>query len=110
VLLDAAGRRRSSATMPGFHAGRPPHSNGRRDRADPPKVEEIVAVMSQTGTAPYGLQMRGLIVVLRVAMPTTDSAAPGCLRGSAPAQRRLPRARRLSRVCARRCGGREALP
>ena len=58
----------------------------------------------QAGTAPHGLQMRGLIVVLRVAVPTTDSAAPARLRGSARAQRRLPRARRLSRACARRCG------
>jgi hypothetical protein len=26
LLLDAAGRRRSPATMPGFHAGRPPRN------------------------------------------------------------------------------------
>jgi hypothetical protein len=36
VLLDAAGRRRSPATMPGFHAGRPPRNKGRRYPADPP--------------------------------------------------------------------------
>lgn len=30
VLLDAAGRRRSPATMPGFHAGRPPRNKGLR--------------------------------------------------------------------------------
>jgi hypothetical protein len=29
-LLDRAGRRRSPATMPGFHAGRPPRNNGQR--------------------------------------------------------------------------------
>jgi hypothetical protein len=45
VLLDAAGRRRSPATMPGYHAGRPPHNKGIRYPADPPTVEEIVAVM-----------------------------------------------------------------
>jgi len=64
VLLDAAGRRRSPATMPGFHAGRPPRNKGRRYPADPPTVEEIVAVMRQAGTTPHGLRMRGLIVVL----------------------------------------------
>jgi hypothetical protein len=30
VLLDAAGRRRSPATMPGYHAGRPPGNDGMR--------------------------------------------------------------------------------
>jgi hypothetical protein len=28
VLLDAAGRRRSPVTMPGYHAGRPPGNKG----------------------------------------------------------------------------------
>jgi integrase len=65
VLLDAAGRRRSPATMPGFHSGRPPRNKGRRYPADPPTVEEIVAVRRQAGTTPHGLRMRGLIVVLR---------------------------------------------
>jgi integrase len=64
VLLDAAGRRRSPATMPGFHSGRPPRNKGRRYPADPPTVEEIVAVMRQAGTTPHGLRMHGLIVVL----------------------------------------------
>jgi integrase len=64
VLLDAAGRRRSPATMPGFHSGRPPRNKGRRYPADPPTVEEIIAVMRQAGTTPHGLRMRGLIVVL----------------------------------------------
>src|SRR4051812_39575297 len=43
---------------------RPPRSRGRRYPADPPTVEEIVAVMRQAGTTPHGLRMRGLIVVL----------------------------------------------
>ena len=64
VLLDAAGRRRSPATMPGFHFGRPPRNKGRRYPADPPKVEEIVAVMRQAGLTPHGFRTRGLIVVL----------------------------------------------
>jgi integrase len=64
VLLDAAGRRRSPATMPGFHAGRPPRNKGRRYPADPPTVAEIVAVMRQAGDDLRGRRLRGLIVVL----------------------------------------------
>jgi site-specific recombinase XerD len=63
-VLDAAGRRRSPATMPGFHAGRPPRNKGRLYPADPPTVEEIVAVMRQTGDDRHGFRLRGLIVVL----------------------------------------------
>jgi hypothetical protein len=37
VLLDAAGRRRSPATLPGFHASRPPRNKGRRYPADRPR-------------------------------------------------------------------------
>lgn len=44
-VLDAAGRRRSLTTMPGYHAGRPPRNKGIDYPADPPTVEEIVAVM-----------------------------------------------------------------
>jgi hypothetical protein len=29
-VLDAAGRRRSPATLPGYHAGRPPRNKGIR--------------------------------------------------------------------------------
>ena len=36
-LLDAAGRPRSPATMPGHHAGRIPPNKGRRYPADPPR-------------------------------------------------------------------------
>jgi hypothetical protein len=49
LLLDAAGRRRSPATLPHFHAGRPPRNKGLRCPADPPTVEEIVAVMRAAG-------------------------------------------------------------
>ena len=41
LLLDAAGRRRSPATLPGFHAGRPPRNKGRRYPADPPTAEKV---------------------------------------------------------------------
>jgi site-specific recombinase XerC len=64
LLLDAAGRRRSPATMPGFHHGRPPLNKGLHYPADPPTVEEIVAVMRCAGDHPYGLRSRALIVLL----------------------------------------------
>jgi integrase len=64
LLVDRAGRRRSPATMPGFHAGRPPHNKGLRYPADPPKVEEIIAVMRAAGDDAHGRRLRGLIVIL----------------------------------------------
>ena len=54
VLLDAAGRRRSPATMPGFHTGRPPGNTGMRYPADPPTADEIVAVMRHTPSDRHG--------------------------------------------------------
>ena len=45
-------------------ARRRPGNKGRRYPADPPRVEEIVAVMRQAGTDPYGRRLRGLIIVL----------------------------------------------
>ena len=54
VLLDAAGRRRSPATLPGYHCGRPPRNKGLRYPADPPPVEEIVAVMRVAGGTAHG--------------------------------------------------------
>jgi hypothetical protein len=47
--LDVAGRRHSPATMPGYHAGRPPRNKGMHYPADRPTVDEIVAVMRHTG-------------------------------------------------------------
>jgi integrase len=64
LLLDAAGRRRSPATLPDFHAGRAPRNKGIRYPADPPTVEEIVAVMRRAGDGVHGRRFRGLIVVL----------------------------------------------
>ena len=64
LLVDRAGRRRSPATMPGFHTGRPPHNKGLRYPADPPKVEEIIAVMRAAGDDAHGRRLRGLIVIL----------------------------------------------
>jgi site-specific recombinase XerD len=64
AVLDAAGRRRSPATRPGYHAGRSPRNKGMRYPADPPTVEEIVAVMRQVSTGRHGVRLRALIVVL----------------------------------------------
>ena len=64
VLLDAAGHRRSPATTPGYHQGRTPRNKGLRYPADPPTIEEIVAVMRAAGDGPDGARLRALIVVL----------------------------------------------
>ena len=48
-LLDCLGRRRSPAATSAFHVGRPPRNRGLRYPADPPPVEEIVAVMRAAG-------------------------------------------------------------
>jgi site-specific recombinase XerD len=64
VLLDATGRRRSPAAMPGHNAGRPPRNKGVRYPADPPTVEEIVAVMRKIPVDRHGLRLRAMIVVL----------------------------------------------
>src|SRR5450755_2394500 len=64
ILLDAAGHRRQPVTLPGYHSGRPPRNKGRRYPADPPTVEEIIAVMRGAGGGPDGVRLRALIVVL----------------------------------------------
>ena len=63
-LLNAAGRRRSQVTLPGYLAGRPPRNKGLRYPADPPTVEEIIAIMRQAGNGVHGARMRALIVLL----------------------------------------------
>jgi hypothetical protein len=50
--------------MPGFHARRPQRNKGLRYPADPPKVEEIIAVMRTAGDDGHGRRRHGLIVVL----------------------------------------------
>jgi len=64
VLYDAAGHRRSPVTMPGFHEGRAPRNKGRRYPADPPTVEEIIAVMRAAGDSADCARLRALIVIL----------------------------------------------
>jgi hypothetical protein len=53
-VLDSAGRRRSPATLPGYQAGRAPRNKGRLYPADPPTVEEIVAVMREAADDRHG--------------------------------------------------------
>jgi integrase len=74
VLLDAAGHRRSPATMPGYHRGRPPRNKDEEYPADPPTVEEIIAVMRAAGDRPDAHRLRALIVLpwragLRISEP-----------------------------------------
>jgi site-specific recombinase XerD len=64
VFVDAAGRRRSPATTPGYLAGRAPHNKGMQYPPDPPRPEEIIVVMRQAGHDRHGLRMRALIAVL----------------------------------------------
>jgi hypothetical protein len=64
MLLDAAGHRRSPAARPGYHRGRPPRNKGEEYPADPPTVEEIVAVMRTVGDRPGAHRLRALIVLL----------------------------------------------
>jgi integrase len=64
VFLDAAGHRRSPATLPGYHHGRAPRNKGLRYPADPPTIEEIVAVMRAAGDGAEGARLRALVVIL----------------------------------------------
>jgi integrase len=62
--------------MPGFHAGRPPRNKGLRYPADPPKVEEVIAVMRAAGDGAHGRRLRGLIVIMwRVGLRIQESLA-----------------------------------
>ncbi len=64
VVLDAAGHRRSPATMPGYRQGQAPRNKGLRHPADPPTIEEIVAVMRAAGDGPDAARLRALLVIL----------------------------------------------
>jgi integrase len=64
VQLDACGRRRSPATLSSFHQGRSPRNKGQRYPADPPTVEEIIAVMHAVGNNHDAVRLRGVIIVL----------------------------------------------
>src|SRR3954453_1040628 len=62
--VDSPGRRRSPAAVPGCLAGRRPGSKGRHYPPDPPRTEEIIAVMRCCGDGVHGDRARGLIAVL----------------------------------------------
>jgi hypothetical protein len=93
LLLDAAGRRRSPVTLPGYLAGRPPRNKGIRYPADPPPAEEIVAVMRQAGTGVHGARVRGL--------PHTHAGRPALFASSTVSPADGPgQPTRLARSCA----------
>ena len=60
--FDAAGRRRPP--LPGYHAGRPRRNKGLRYPADPPTMDEIVAIMRHTSDDRHGWRMQAMIDVL----------------------------------------------
>jgi integrase len=64
VLINAAGRRRSPATIPGYLGGRAPRNKGMQYPTDPPSPEEIVLVMREAGQDRHGARIRALIAVL----------------------------------------------
>jgi hypothetical protein len=61
LLLDAAGRRRSPATLREFHAGRPPRNKGMCYPTDDRGGRHRDA---HAGDRVHGRRLRGLIVVL----------------------------------------------
>jgi Phage integrase family len=63
-LLDTTGRRRSPAATPGHRAGCSPANKGVRYPADPPRIEEIIAVMRQAGSGAHADGVRALIAIL----------------------------------------------
>ncbi len=56
--------RRVVLPKPGIGSGRSPRNKGRSYPPDPPRPQEIVAVMRRAGTGDYGLRVRALIVIL----------------------------------------------
>ncbi len=78
VLLDVAGHPPSPATLPGYHRGRPPRNKGEHYPADPPTIEEIVAVMRTVGDRADGHRLRALIVLLwRAGLRISEALALG---------------------------------
>jgi site-specific recombinase XerD len=63
-VLDSAGRRRSPATLPGLPRRAPAAQQGLQHPAEPPTVEEIVAVVRRAREDRHGWRLRAIIVVL----------------------------------------------
>src|SRR5437763_13033131 len=94
VLLNAAGHRRTPATMAGYHCGRPPRNKGELYPADPPPVEEIVAVMRSIGDRAEGHRLRALIVLLwRAGLRISEALSPARRRTGSLSRRRARSAR-----------------
>lgn len=68
ILHDKLGRKRSPATIPGYMAGRPAPSKGRKYPPNPFTVEEIVKLTNHVGDVTknpiYAERLRALILVL----------------------------------------------
>lgn len=64
TLLDICGRRRSPATFSEFRAGKKPRNAGQRYPADPPSIQEIVAVMRACPDTLAGQRTSTLILLL----------------------------------------------
>jgi hypothetical protein len=75
-MLDAAGRRRSPATLPEFHAGRPPRNKGMRYPADPPTIEEIVTVMRRAGDGVHGSGPQTAPIIAKQRCPRRTRPGP----------------------------------
>jgi hypothetical protein len=88
LLRDRAGRRRSPATRPGFHAGHAPGNKGLRYPADPAKVDAIIAVMrvAATGRTVVAYAGRRADVASRTAHPGRLSRLPRATSINAAAQ------------------------
>lgn len=74
TALDAAGHRRSPATLPGYHQGRAPRNKGLRYPADPPTIDEIIAVMRSAGERPDGLRLR-IVLLSRAGLRIGEALA-----------------------------------
>jgi integrase len=63
-LMDSLTPRPRPAIGPGGHTRRRHSNKGRHFPADPPRTEEIIAVMRCCDDTPHGARARGLVVVL----------------------------------------------
>ena len=80
ALAGVVRRRRCRGSIRGVR----PATRGLRYPADPPKVEEIVAVMFAAGPGPHGQRRRGLGVGVSELM--RGKASPHACPGGSPAQ------------------------
>src|SRR6478752_3267042 len=72
--MGSLGRRPSPGTRSGGGVGRSSRTKGRRYPPEPPRTEEIIAVMRCCGDGLHGLRARGLIAVLWRSGPRVQEA------------------------------------